>query len=272
MLAATSTEDTKIVPDQKDLPIGVFDSGVGGISVLREMVHLLPAEDFLFFGDSANAPYGTKTREQIRDLTMQHVRHLYEKGIKAVVIACNTATSAAIKDLRETFTDIPVIGIEPALKPAAEMKEDPLVLVMATPGTVQGEKFHVLTHRFEESARIRAAACPGLVEFVEAGILEGEQIEEKLHALLDPYLSEKPDAIVLGCTHYPFLRRAIRKVVGEGPVILDGSEGTARQLCRQLESKGLRSDRTRAGKVSFEMSVPDKEALCRQLLAIGGQD
>ena len=259
-------QDMQTMREQRDLPVGVFDSGVGGISVLREMVRLLPQEDFLFFGDSANAPYGTRSQEEIRELTMRHVQHLRQEGIKAVVIACNTATSAAIAALRETFTDMPVIGIEPALKPAAEMKEDPAVLVMATPGTVGGEKFHMLSHRYEDSARIYPVACPGLVEFVEAGLLEGPEVERALHALLDSCLEKGPDAIVLGCTHYPFLRRAIRAVAGDGPVILDGSEGPARQLRRELTKKDLLTKRSRPGIVQFEMSLPGKEALCRRLL------
>lgn len=271
MLAEEGTrQNIEEVQEKSSLPVGVFDSGVGGISVLREMVRLLPQEDFLFFGDSANAPYGTRSQQEIRELTLRHVSHLREEGIKAVVIACNTATSAAITALRETFTDMPVIGIEPALKPAAEMKEDPVVLVMATPGTVGGEKFHMLSHRYEDSARIYPAACPGLVELVEAGHLEGPEVEKTLHTLLDPYLKEKPDAIVLGCTHYPFLRRAIRAVAGEGPVILDGSAGTARQLRRQLAKKDLLAQRSRPGIVRFEMSLPGKEALCRWLLETEG--
>ncbi len=266
MLSEDYLKDVSEAGDRRDLPVGVFDSGVGGISVLREMVKLLPEEDFLFFGDSANAPYGTRPEEEIRELTLGHVAHLREEGIKAVVIACNTATSAAIGALREAFSDMPVIGIEPALKPAAEMKEEPTVLVMATPGTVGGEKFHLLSHRYEQSAKIYPVACPGLVEYVEQGILAGPEVEQALHGFLDPYMEKDPDAVVLGCTHYPFLRSAIRLVIGDSPAILDGSEGTARQLRRELQKKDLLSKRSRPGIVRFEMSIPGKEMLCRRLL------
>ena len=154
-----------------NLPVAVFDSGVGGISVLREMVRLMPEEDFYFFGDSINAPYGTKTMEQVRQLTVDNVARMAERGIKGIVIACNTATSAAIGRLREIYTDIPVVGIEPALKPAAMEKEGARVLVLATPMTVQGSKFRNLVARYEEHATIIPVGCPGLMEFVEEGKL-----------------------------------------------------------------------------------------------------
>lgn len=252
--------------DRALLPVGVFDSGVGGISVLREMVKLLPKEDFLFFGDSANAPYGTKTPEQVRKLTMRQVRKLREQGVKAVVIACNTATSAAIGTLREAFADMPVIGIEPALKPAVALGKAPVVVVMATPATVNGDKFHHLTEQYQGEASIYPVACPGLMEFVEQGIFEGPEVEDTLRRLLSPCLEKDPDALVLGCTHYPFLRRAIRKVAGDKPVILDGSIGTAYQLRARLQKNGLLAERSRPGKVCFQMSLPGKEALCRRLL------
>lgn len=257
---------------KKDLPVGVFDSGVGGISVLREMVKLLPDEDFVFFGDSANAPYGTKSQEQVRQLTLAAVRRLcgwQGRGIKAVVIACNTATSAAINLLRETFTQMPVIGIEPALKPAVQVKEHPNVVVLATPSTVKGEKFHHLVSDFGANASVIPIGCPGLMEFVENGIFEGEEVENLLRKLLEPVKGLPVDAAVLGCTHYPFLKKPIRNVLGEGTLILDGSEGTARQLWRRLSQEGLlREDEGRQGEVVFEMSLPGKEALCRRLLEL----
>lgn len=248
------------------LPIGVFDSGVGGISVLRELVALMPNENYIFYGDSANAPYGTKALEQVVELVSNDAKYLYEQGIKALVVACNTATSAGIQILRERYTDIPVIGIEPALKPAVLSKEHPMVLVMATPMTLREEKFRKLMQRFEQDAEIVPLPCPGLMEFVERGELESEALEEYLRKLFAPY--EKVDAVVLGCTHYPFVRNMIQKVLGEEAMLFDGGAGTARETRRQLEEKGLRNPSEERGKVVFENSAKENSLLefCGKLL------
>lgn len=259
-------ESKGTVMEKKNMPVAVFDSGVGGISVLRQMVRLMPKEDFYFFGDSINAPYGTKTQEQIQSLTVTNVARMAEKGIKAIVIACNTATSAAIGRLREIYTDIPVVGIEPALKPAAMEREGAKVLVLATPMTVQGSKFKNLMARYEDQATVIPVGCPGLMEFVEAGNMEGPELETYLKNLLYPYLSGGIDAVVLGCTHYPFVRKAIAKVMGAGPHIIDGSEGTARELQRRLAQMDLLTDRREPGRVIFEESIPEKIELCNFLL------
>lgn len=266
--AAAGTEMETI----RSLPVGVIDSGVGGISVLRELVRQLPGEDFLFFGDCINAPYGTKSREWICRTVLAHTARLYERGIKALVVACNTATSAAIRELRAEYPQMPVIGIEPALKPAVMVKEHPHVLVLATPGTVTGEKFQNLMHGFEEQATVSALPCPGLMEYVEAGQLDSPQLFTYLEELLRPYSQEeqRPDAVVLGCTHYPFIRGAISRVLGGDVPVLDGSEGTARETRRRLIRAGLLRSREEGGKVTIETSLPGKELLCRQLLQ--GQD
>ena len=248
------------------MPIGVFDSGVGGISVLRALVKEMPNEDFIYIGDSANAPYGTRSKEEVCELTLRHAEVLRREGVKALVIACNTATSAAIATLRETYTDIPVIGIEPALKPAALIKPDPVVLVMATPATVSGEKFIRQLHRFENAAKIIPVGCPGLMEFVERGEIRSPAVKQLIKQLLEPYLTPLPDAIVLGCTHYPFLTDVIREVVGEGPAILDGGEGTARHTRHLLEEGGMLAGRQRPGRIDFQMTLPGMEPLCRRLL------
>ena len=159
--------------NRQECPIGVFDSGVGGISVLRELVAQMPNENYIFFGDSKNAPYGTKTLEEVQQLTCADAEYLLSRGVKALVVACNTATSAAIRILREKYADMPVIGIEPALKPAVRAGGHPRVLVMATPMTLREEKFHALMQRFESDAEILRLPCPGLVEYVEQGVLEG---------------------------------------------------------------------------------------------------
>jgi len=252
--------------EKEKLPIGVFDSGVGGISVLRELVALMPNENFIFFGDSANAPYGTKPLEQVVDLVCKDAKYLYDQGIKALVVACNTATSAGIKTLRELYTDIPVIGIEPALKPAVLSKEHPTVVVMATPMTLREEKFHNLMQRFMEQAEIVPLPCPGLMEFVERGELSGKALENYLADLFSPY--DKVDAVVLGCTHYPFVKEMIRKVIGSDVMLFDGGEGTARETKRQLKAWGMINPSATTGCVVFENSANCQELLdlSRQLL------
>ena len=206
----------------QDRPIAFFDSGLGGISVLRETVRLLPQENYLYYGDSLHAPYGVRPEAEIRALAGAAAEQLVQAGAKALVVACNTATSAAIVQLREAYPDIPVIGTEPALKPAVEKYPGGRILVMATPMTIRQEKFQALKAQYDDQAEIIGLACGGLMEFVERGELRGEA--------LDAYLFDKVDAIVLGCTHYPFLTGAIRRIVGRGPEILDGSHGVAMQL------------------------------------------
>ena len=249
------------------LPIGFFDSGLGGLSVLREAVRLMPQEDYIYFGDSRNAPYGTKTLEQIRRLSLTHAEMLYRSGIKALVVACNTATSAAISILREVYTDIPVIGIEPALKPAVSIGEHPRVIVMATPLTVKGQKLHELLGRYAKSADVTALGCPGLMEFVEDGNLDGPEVRAYLRTLLLPHMEKPVDAIVLGCTHYPFLKKTIQESAGPGIRILDGGEGTARQLERRLKEENLLKAPGSKGQIEYRESLPDKLPLCSRLMA-----
>lgn len=247
-------------------PIGVFDSGVGGISVLRELAALMPNENFIYFGDSANAPYGTKSLEQVVKLVCDDADYLYQKGVKALVVACNTATSAAIGVLREKYKDIPVIGIEPALKPAVLSKEHPVVLVMATPMTVREKKFHDLMLRFETEAEIIPIPCPGLMEFVERGELESEALENYLRELFAAFT--KVDAVVLGCTHYPFVKKMIQKVLGKDTLLFDGGAGTARETKRQLENRRLLNLSGEKGRIVFENSAKEERllALCEVLL------
>ena len=184
--------------ERTELPVAVFDSGLGGISVLRALVQRMPGEDFLYFGDSANAPYGVRPAAEVRELTQSVIARLYARGIKAAVIACNTATSAAIGTLRAAFSDIPVIGIEPALKPAAAQHRH--VLVLATPLTLREEKFAALMQRCAASAEILPLPCPELVEFVERGELDSPALTAYLARQLGPYAGHV-DAVVLGCTH-----------------------------------------------------------------------
>lgn len=260
--------------DKKQCPIGVFDSGVGGISVLRELVALMPNENYIFFGDSKNAPYGTKTLEEVQRLTCADAGYLLAQGVKALVVACNTATSAAINILRETYPDIPVIGIEPALKPAVLSKEQPRVVVMATPMTLREEKFHNLMQRFEPYATILPLPCPGLVEFVERGDLESVELEQFLRELFAAYRTNPVDCVVLGCTHYPFVKKTIQRVLGDHVLLFDGGEGTARETHRRLEECGLLNPSQEKGKVTLLNSLVSREMeqLGRLLLESGQEN
>ena len=242
---------------KKDLKIAVFDSGVGGISVLRELVKLMPEEHFLYFGDSANAPYGTRTTEEVRVLTMNAAGMLYERGIKALVVACNTATAAAIELLRQEYPDIVVVGIEPALKVATDRFPRGHVGIMATQVTLREEKLEHLVCRFPD-ATVERIPAPGLVELVEQGKAESKETEDLLRTILAPYLGQL-DTIVLGCTHYPFVKEAVRTVLGEDVVIVDGGAGTARQTQRLLAERGwLREGQ---GSLQMENSAGRKELL-----------
>ena len=247
--------------DHFSRPIGVFDSGVGGISVLRELVALMPNENFIFYGDSKHAPYGTKTREEVENLTVKDAEYLLSQGVKALVVACNTATSAAIQVLRHKYSDMPVIGIEPALKPAVHCRMHPRVLVMATPMTLREEKFHNLMLQFQSEAEIIPLPCPGLVEFVERGDLESEQLREFLSELFAPYQNIPVDCVVLGCTHYPFVRGKIQSVLGTHVKIFDGGAGTARETKRRLMESGLLNPTKEPGTVQIQNSLESAEIL-----------
>ena len=194
--------------DRSELPVAVFDSGVGGISVLRELRTLMPNEDYIYFGDCLNAPYGTKRVSEIERLTLDAAKYLVGKNIKCLTVACNTATAVCISRLREIYTDIPVIGVEPALKPAVKSNPHGNIVVMATPVTLRQEKFIHLLNKYGENskAKIIMLPCPGLVELIESGKTEGECIESRIKELFAPFDISKLDAVVLGCTHYPFIK------------------------------------------------------------------
>ena len=252
------------MPEKKDY-IAVFDSGVGGVSVLRELLRLMPDEKYLYFGDSANAPYGTKTTEEVRALTLAAAQMLMARGCKALVVACNTATAAAIRELRAIYPDRIIIGIEPALKVAADHFPGGEIGVMATPVTLREEKFDVLLHRFTDTCTVHKIPAPGVVELVEQGKAAGEEMEALLRPLLEPYRG-KLCAMVLGCTHYPFAAPVIGKILGENTALLDGGPGTARQTKRRLEAEGLLWDGP--GELLIENSSGSQEMVqrCLELL------
>ncbi|CAB1254840.1 glutamate racemase [Clostridium sp. MT-14] len=221
--------------ESENRPIGFFDSGIGGISVLKEAVKILPNENYVYFGDSKMAPYGIRTVENVKELTLNAVKFLLKKDIKALVIACNTATSAAIIDLRKEYSKyMPVIGIEPALKPAMEINRIGKVVIMATTMTLSEKKFNNLMKKYDKNSMIEPLPCPGLVELIEQGIIKGKVIEDYLNPKLLPLKKQGIAAVVLGCTHYPFIKESISKILGNDIPIIDGSKGTVQQLKRQL--------------------------------------
>lgn len=234
--------------------IAVFDSGVGGLSVLRHLLRLMPNERYIYYGDCANAPYGTRPTGEARALTMAAIERLLEQyRIKALVVACNTATAVAIEQLRARYPHLIVIGIEPALKLAADRHPGGQIGVMATRVTLHEEKFRALWDRFAAQCSVYPIEAPGLVELVECGQENSPQAEALLRQVLGPYVGQL-DALVLGCTHFPFAADAIRRVLGSTTELLDGGDGTARETRRRLEAAQLRAHDQQLGQLLLESS------------------
>lgn len=247
--------------DLNNAPIGFFDSGLGGLSVLKKALEIMPNENYIYYGDSKHAPYGEKTPQEITELSFNAMEFLIKKGVKAIVIACNTATSAAAHDLREYYKHMPIIGIEPALKPAIKLHETGSVIVMATKATLTQEKFKKLMDNYGEHREVISLPCPGLVEFIESGDLNGEDVKSFLREKLNPYMDREISSIVLGCTHYPFVKDVIQEIVGEKVDIIDGSEGTVRELKRRLEENNIESESKEKGTLEIFNSLEDKKIL-----------
>ena len=246
--------------------IAVFDSGVGGVSVLRELRRLIPGERFYYFGDSANAPYGRKTTQEVRALTLAAGKKLLEDlGCKALVVACNTATAAAIEDLRARYPDRIVVGIEPALKLACDRHPGGTVGIMATDVTLREKKLAALMERVKRDCTVHRVHAPGVVELVEAGKCGTDEAVALMERLLDGY--HDLDALVLGCTHYPFMKGAMARVLGDGVELLDGGEGTARETRRRLAEAGLLDDGE--GELGGENSSGDPEKIRLTLELLG---
>ena len=245
--------------------IAVFDSGVGGISVLRHLLTELPNERFLYFGDSINAPYGVRPREEVEQLTMAALEKLMERGLKAFVIACNTATAAAVEALRAKYPDFIIVGIEPAVKLAVDRHPGGHIGVMATPGTLKSPRVLSLIDRVRGDCTIEMLPAPGLADLVEANKQNGPEGEALLRPWLEPLVG-KLDALVLGCTHYPFAEEMLNKILGDSTELLDGGPGVARQTKRRLEAAGLL--REGEGELIIENSLPGDSMirLSRQLL------
>ena len=234
----------------KDI-IGIFDSGMGGISVLKKAVALLPNESFIYYGDNRNAPYGPRPIDEIQALCEAAINHLLAREIKALVIACNTATAAYAEIVRSKHPELPIIGMEPAVKPASLARSSGRVLALATKATLKLDKFSKLMDQYGEG--VIPIEGKGLVEIVEGGKADAPEAQEALKAVFAPYLHEQIDGIVLGCTHYPFLRRQIETFFPDAQ-IFDGREGTVRQLQRRLAETGRLTSRGVAGEIIFETS------------------
>ena len=245
-------------------PIGVFDSGLGGLSVLQELKKVIPGEDYIFFGDSKNAPYGVRSDKEVYELSLHVFDELMERGAKAVVVACNTATSVAVRKLRAERPDVPIVGMEPAVKPAVEQNPGGRVVVMATPVTLRREKFAQLAGRFNDQAEIISLSSPEIVRYVENGRLHDEGLRNYIRDLFDSLGEGKsPDAVVLGCTHFPFVADLIREAAGPGARLYDGNHGTAEELLRRLKERNLLAEARKehsveilnsAGKEQVELS------------------
>lgn len=236
-----------------DRPVGFFDSGLGGASVLREALKLLPAENYIYYGDNANAPYGDRTEDEITALTFRCAHRLVDMGVKAIVLACNTATATCINQIRSEFS-IPVISIEPAIKPACALPGTGKVLMMATKATTRLERYLKLCQRMPDPGRVINIPCPGIVERIEAGRLGENDFDDLFSDYFAPYRDMEVDAIVLGCTHYIFIKDAFRRNAAlhlKGNCrLIDGNEGTVRQLGRVLEARGLVNNKG-SGSVTF---------------------
>lgn len=233
-----------------DAPIGVFDSGVGGISVLQHIHALLPYEQLLYVADSRYAPYGSKTPQEIQSRCFEIADFLIAKGVKAIVVACNTATAAAIDMMREKYS-LPIIGMEPAVKPAAAASKNGVIGVLATVGTLKSAQFAGLLESYGRNVKVVTQGCIGLVECIERGELRGDNTLDLLEQYCQPLLDEGADTIVLGCTHYPFVKPLIRQIVGDGVTLIDTGAAVAKHLQKRLAALDLLIQQHQAGTVKF---------------------
>lgn len=222
-----------------DAPIGVFDSGVGGLSVLEEISRLLPQESLLYVGDCGHIPYGEKSPEFIRERCGVMADFFQRQGAKAFVLACNTATVAGVADLRKRYPQWPIVGMEPAVKPAAAATRSGVVGVLATTGTLQSAKFAALLDRFASDVQVITQPCPGLVELIETGDLHSDALLALLRRYVEPLVAAGCDTIILGCTHYPFLKPLLRQLLAPSITLIDTGAAVARQLQRLLAERGL---------------------------------
>ena len=245
-------------------PVGVFDSGVGGLSILRAVRSEVPDEPIIYVGDQGHIPYGLRPLQQVRDFSEGITRFLLDKGAKLIVVACNAASAAALTYLRRTFPEIDFVGMEPAVKPAAEHTGTGVVGVLATPATFQGVLFASVVERFAGGVVLLKDACPGLVQRIEAGDLDGPATRRILETALHPMLEQNIDTVVLGCTHYPFVIGLIQEIVGDGVRVIDPAPAVARQVRRLLESRSLRHPP--GGRVQMQFFTSGSQSSLESLL------
>lgn len=232
-------------------PVGIFDSGVGGLSVLQEVHQQYPLEDCIYIADQIHVPYGPRSREEVLGYSEGIVRYLLGKGAKLIIIACNTASAVALAELRKKYPDVPFVGMEPAVKPAAEGTSSGVVGVLATPATFQGDLYSSTVEKFARGVEILKDTCPGLVDQIEGGKIDDPITRNILEKALTPMLEKGVDEVVMGCTHYPFVIPVIREIVGENVRVIDPAPAVARQAGRLLETFDLKSDRDREGEGHF---------------------
>lgn len=251
-------------------PIAVYDSGVGGLSVLRALLIELPNEDFIYLGDQAHVPYGERSLEALRELADGVTRFFIQQGAKIIVIACNTASAAALKYLRAKYPEQIFVGMEPAVKPAAEQTHSHKVGVLATPSTFHGELYASVVERFANGVEIFQSTCPGLVAQIEQGNLDGEETMRILHDALDPMLAADVDKIVLACTHFPFVIPQIEAIVAGRATVIDPAPAVARQTARVLAQKDMLSTATKPGRIHFYTSGNPKnlQAITHKLIGL----
>jgi glutamate racemase len=252
-------------------PVGVFDSGVGGLSVLRELRKRLLHEDLIYFADQAHVPYGPRSMEEIQSFSRQITQYLLDQGAKLIVVACNTASAAALQHLRETFPQIPFVGMEPAVKPAAEQTESGVVGVLATPATFQGRLYASVVERFAQDVTILKDTCAGLVEEIEAGRLDGAETRRILETALTPMHSAGIDTVVLGCTHYPFVIPLIQEIVGPDVRVIDPAPAVARQAARLIREEGLKAASDGAGGIRY-ITSGDVDTFRKLIYQLLGQE
>lgn len=268
----------------KAVTIGVFDSGVGGLSVLRAIRALLPQHPVIYLADQAHVPYGPRALEEVRGFAEAIARFLLGQGARVIVVACNTASAAALYHLRATFPEVPFVGMEPAVKPAAEQTQTGRVGVLATPATFQGALYASVVERFASHVRLYQDTCPGLVEAIEAGDLDGETPRRILERALQPMLAGGIDTVVLGCTHYPFVIPLIQSIAGPGVRVIDPAPAVARQTQRVLDRQGWLAPPGQTGMVRFFTSgeaerfkaqvqrlLGEREALVEKVVWNGGE-
>lgn len=246
-------------------PIGVMDSGVGGLSVLKHLTRQLPHEHFIYFADSAHAPYGNKTATEIQQRCEIVADTLIAQGTKALVVACNTATAAAIGSMRQHYT-LPIIGMEPAVKPAAAASKNGIIGVLATTGTLQSAQFAALLEHYGQNVQVVTQACVGLVECIEQGQLDAPQTQALLEQYCQPLMAAGADTIVLGCTHYPFVRQYIQQIVGPNVTLIDTGAAVAKRLQQVLEQQQMLNAATESGDYVFLTSGTEETEIVMQQL------